>query len=115
MVKIFCKLSNDANLTGFPVDFDLSLTVGDLKKTTRAEMSPEPESLKAKDLTLVRIRKADVGGLTNKELKQYKELLNLQLHGEDREDGDDIISDLSAVPGSCLERSGLLFKVCQFA
>ncbi|KAJ3373473.1 hypothetical protein HDU84_001002, partial [Entophlyctis sp. JEL0112] len=105
--KIFCALSSDINLTGFHVDFDVSLTVSDLKDAIRAKKEI-PGSV---ELTLVRIWKADVGGLTKRELKQSREFLSLTAYGNDPEDGDDVVSALQTFPGACQAKDGLTFKV----
>ncbi|KAJ3003050.1 UNVERIFIED_CONTAM: hypothetical protein HDU68_005893 [Siphonaria sp. JEL0065] len=115
-LKIFCVVSNDKNLTGFPVDFDVSLTVGDLKKAIRAEKTPELDYLAADKLTLVRICTGEVGGLTKKHLKQSKEALSLTSYGnepEEPEDPDitDNVSMFRSAPGACLMTEGFTFKV----
>jgi hypothetical protein len=101
MSKIFCALSNDPTLTAFPVEFDVSLTVGKLKEAIRAKKFGDLGHLDADKLTLIRIGKATIGflakkeaagGLTNKELKQSKESLSLTAFSEDPEDGDDTVS-----------------------
>ncbi|KAJ3196378.1 hypothetical protein HDU82_001806 [Entophlyctis luteolus] len=92
--KVFCALSSDTNLTGFHVDFDVSLTVSDLKDAIRAKKMQDLGHLDADKLTLVRIWKGDVGGLTKRELKQSKEFLSLTAYGDDPEDGDDVVSPL---------------------
>ncbi|KAJ3371486.1 hypothetical protein HDU84_001276, partial [Entophlyctis sp. JEL0112] len=105
--KIFCVLSSDINLTAFHVDFDVSLTVSDLKDSIRAEKEI-PGSV---ELTLVRIWNADFGGLTKRELKQSREFLSLRAYGNDPEDGDDAVSPLQTSPGVCQVKDGLSFKV----
>ncbi|KAJ3339606.1 hypothetical protein HDU83_007573 [Entophlyctis luteolus] len=111
--KIFCVLGDDPKLTGFPIDFDDSRTVGDLKKAIRAENMQDLGHLDAKKLTLVRTCKTDVGGLTKRELKQSREFLNLRKYGDEPEDPDDAdaLSTFRAAPGKCLTRDGLIFKV----
>ncbi|KAJ3336652.1 hypothetical protein HDU83_009283, partial [Entophlyctis luteolus] len=110
--KIFCALSSGSDLTGFHVDFDVSLTVSDLKDAIYAKKMHTLGHLDADALTLVRIWKADVGGLTIRELKQSREFLGLTAYGNDPEDGDDVVSPLQTSPGVCLMKDGLTFKVC---
>jgi hypothetical protein len=120
MSQIFCALSNDPTLTAFPVDFDLSLTVGELKDAIRATRIDDLGHLDADKLTLVRIGRLTVGfltkqgGLTKKELEQSKESLNLKAYSEDPEYGDDTVSRFRATPGRGLEKDGLFYKVKLF-
>ncbi|KAJ3095238.1 hypothetical protein HK100_005883, partial [Physocladia obscura] len=88
--KIFCVLSNDPNLTAFPVNIDLSLTISDLKDVIGVKKSPRLDYLAADELTLVRICKANP--------------LSLATYGEDPEDGGDGISAFQFAPGACLVR-----------
>ncbi|KAJ3028473.1 UNVERIFIED_CONTAM: hypothetical protein HDU68_001620 [Siphonaria sp. JEL0065] len=111
--KIFCVLSNDKNLTGFSVDLDVSLTVGDLKNAIRTTKSRELDHLAADKLTLVRICNGGVGGLTKSHLKQSKEALSLANYDNEPKEPD-ITYDVSmfrSAPGACLIRQGLTFKV----
>ncbi|KAJ3003734.1 UNVERIFIED_CONTAM: hypothetical protein HDU68_005532, partial [Siphonaria sp. JEL0065] len=110
-LKIFCVVSNDKNLTGFPVDFDVSLTVGDLKDAIRTKKSPELDYLAADKLTLVRICTGEVGGLTPDELERFRELLQLETYGEAPERTKDAGSAYGAASGACLAKDGLMFKV----
>ncbi|KAJ3078960.1 hypothetical protein HK100_010555, partial [Physocladia obscura] len=64
---------------------DGSSIVGDLKKAIRAEKGL-PGSV---ELTLVRIYKADVGGLTADELERSAETFSLTAYGEHPERGKD--------------------------
>ncbi|KAJ3064589.1 hypothetical protein HDU99_004421, partial [Rhizoclosmatium hyalinum] len=116
MVKIFCVLSNDTNLTGFPVDIDESLNVGDLKDAIYAKKISHLANFDAADLTLVRICK-DVGGVTKGELKQCKEAMNIAYYQNAPEEPDVVETDavdigsFSAAPGDCKIVNGLIFKV----
>ncbi|ORY36735.1 hypothetical protein BCR33DRAFT_770201 [Rhizoclosmatium globosum] len=85
MSKIFCVLGTDTTLTGFPVYFDSSLTVSDLKDAIKAKASPELNYLAAASLVLVRLAKESVAGLTKKELKIENTPLNIEEYGEDPE------------------------------
>ncbi|ORY16328.1 hypothetical protein BCR33DRAFT_331031 [Rhizoclosmatium globosum] len=85
MSKIFCVLGTDTTLTGFPVYFDSSLTVSDLKDAIKAKASPELNYLAAASLVLVRLTKESVAGLTKKELKIENTPLNIEEYGEDPE------------------------------
>ncbi|KAJ3375578.1 hypothetical protein HDU84_000556, partial [Entophlyctis sp. JEL0112] len=105
--KIFCVLSNDTNLTGFHVDFEVSLTVSDLKDAIRAKKDIPGSA----ELTLVRICKADVGGLTADELERFRDLLLLATYGESPERTNDVDSTFCTAPGACVTKDGLTFKV----
>ncbi|KAJ3190633.1 hypothetical protein HDU82_003882, partial [Entophlyctis luteolus] len=109
--KIFCALSSDTNLTGFHVDFDVSLTVSDLKDAIRAKKMQDLGHLDADKLTLVRIWNGDVGGLTQRELNQSKEFLSLKTYGDGPEYGDDTVSPLRTAPGACKAKYGFTFKI----
>ncbi|KAJ3025252.1 UNVERIFIED_CONTAM: putative protein serine/threonine kinase [Siphonaria sp. JEL0065] len=111
--KIFCVVSNDDNLTGFSVDFNVALTVGDLKDAIRAERESRLAGLDAADLILVRVFKENVGGLTKKQLEQSKDALSLTNYGNYPEDPDiaDDVSMFCSAPGACQMREGLTFKV----
>ncbi|KAJ3249808.1 hypothetical protein HDU77_007416 [Chytriomyces hyalinus] len=98
--KIFCVLSNSDNLTGFHVDFDVSLSVGDLKDA----IHKMKDIAGSAELTLVRICKGDVGGLTKDELERSLDLFKLEVFSKSRERREDIA-------GACLTRDGFTFKV----
>ncbi|KAJ3079671.1 hypothetical protein HK100_010356, partial [Physocladia obscura] len=110
--KIVCVLSSDPKLSVFEVDIDLNTSVSSLKKAIHAQMKRHlEEGVEALDLTLIRIGRADVGGLTKKELQQSKEPFSLMAYGEDPEDGDDNVSAFQSALGFCLVIDGLFFKV----
>ncbi|KAJ3079788.1 hypothetical protein HK100_010318, partial [Physocladia obscura] len=109
--KLLCVLSNNPNFTAIPIDIDVSLTVGDLKEAVLAKKINDLPDLDADKLTLVRICKVDVGGLTKVELKRSTDPLSLKAYGEDPEDGGDAVSALQSTPGSCWTKDGLFFKV----
>ncbi|KAJ3080134.1 hypothetical protein HK100_010219, partial [Physocladia obscura] len=108
--KMFCVLSNDPKLTAFEVDIDRSTSVSSLKKAIHAERVLHLKGVDAPDLTLVRIFKAGVGGLTKKELTRSKDPFNLTAYCEDPEDEDDAISVFQSAPGFCWAKDGLFFK-----
>ena len=111
--RILCTLATDPNLIGFAVNFSLDLTVSELKDAVHAKCGPP--GVFAKDLTLVRIGKAGVSGLTKRELKAAaKEFFDLKSYGDDPEDESDDVSTFRPAVGAALISGDLTFKVGSF-
>ncbi|KAJ3132935.1 hypothetical protein HK100_004816 [Physocladia obscura] len=110
--KTNCVLSNDASFTGFGVEFDESLTVGELKEAIRAAKSPELDHVSADKLTLIRITgKTHAGGLTLTQIRRSRAVLNFEAFGENAEKELDQYSEFRSVAGACLPIYGFVFKV----
>ncbi|KAJ3230987.1 hypothetical protein HDU81_004106 [Chytriomyces hyalinus] len=90
MLKIYCALSNKLNAFSKP--------------NALAQVN-------AMDLTLVRIYKEEVLGLTLSELKSAPDILELESYGRNPENQRETESLFSDCRGKHLSRSGLFFKV----
>ncbi|KAI9327218.1 hypothetical protein BDR26DRAFT_940618 [Obelidium mucronatum] len=113
-LKLWCVLSKDNTLALCEVAIDPTASVSSLKKAIHAEWASRLlKDVNAADLTLVRVCKAVLGGMTKKELKQSKEALSLTSYGDDPEDPDvdDDVSVFNDAPGVCLKKDAFLFKV----
>ncbi|KAJ3220630.1 hypothetical protein HDU81_011287 [Chytriomyces hyalinus] len=111
MRRMFYTLNNDDQLRAIDVEVVPTAPVSCLKEALRAESSPELDRFDADKLTLVRIFKKGKGGLTKAELKKSNDVLNEATYGEHPEDAKDQVSRLRGVPGACLNKTGLYFKV----
>ncbi|KAJ3132156.1 hypothetical protein HK100_005624 [Physocladia obscura] len=113
---IFCVLANDPNSTGFSVRINTeSTTVDNLKKAIRTEKPNVLKGLDADQLTLVRIGKADVGGLNVDELERSPEALDLATYGKRPETITADTAAFQSALGSCLTSENLFSKVTNSA
>ncbi|KAI9326720.1 hypothetical protein BDR26DRAFT_876705 [Obelidium mucronatum] len=112
-LKIWCVLcKNDNTLTVSEVDIDPTASVSSFKNAIRAKwVSCLLKDVDASDLTLVRLYKGVVGGMTKRELKQSKEALQLGNYSKSPERAKDTVSIFSDVRGACLVKDELIFKV----
>ncbi|KAJ3008541.1 UNVERIFIED_CONTAM: hypothetical protein HDU68_003046 [Siphonaria sp. JEL0065] len=92
--------------TRFPAKVD----AGD-PDAIRTKKSLEPDYLGADKLTLVRICKEDVGGLTMDDLERSQDFFKFEAYPNSPERTKDGVSKFRAAPGACLMREGLTFKV----
>ncbi|KAJ3078372.1 hypothetical protein HDU99_000617 [Rhizoclosmatium hyalinum] len=116
MTKIFCVLSTDPNLTPFEVIVDdPDASVSSFKDAIYAKRKSRLEGLDAADLTLVRVFKGDVGGLTTDELEASKEVFHSKefLHGP--EHAKDDVSIFRSALGMYQVVNGTMFKVMDSA
>ncbi|KAJ3217731.1 hypothetical protein HDU81_000752 [Chytriomyces hyalinus] len=112
MLSVICALSNNDGLTSIEVDIESTDTVTRLKQTIRAARSPALDMWAAASLSLVRIFKERMsGGLTKAELRESKDGLHKATYGEDPDEAEDNLSTLHNIPGACLKKGLLFFKV----
>ncbi|KAJ3220566.1 hypothetical protein HDU81_011341, partial [Chytriomyces hyalinus] len=87
-----CALSNDPQFRATVIELGSTACVAELKEAIRAENIASLSHLSPYQLTLVRIRKEDTGGLSADELRQAKELLSRETYGVYAEGDEDVIS-----------------------
>ncbi|KAJ3062057.1 hypothetical protein HDU99_005350, partial [Rhizoclosmatium hyalinum] len=75
MVKIFCVFFDDGVHTPFEVDIDDSLTVGHLKDAIHEDNPVRLAGVDAANLTIVRVFKEGVWGLTKEEVYASLDLI----------------------------------------
>ncbi|KAJ3228125.1 hypothetical protein HDU81_006300 [Chytriomyces hyalinus] len=111
MPTVRCALSNDPQFRATVIELGPNACVAELKEAIRAENLNNLSHLSPYQLTLVRVRKADSGGLSADELQQAKELLIREAYGVYAEGDEDVISMYRDVQGACRVKDGLFFKV----
>ncbi|KAJ3241517.1 hypothetical protein HDU77_010963 [Chytriomyces hyalinus] len=113
--QVFCVLASDPYLRPFDVKIDSTTYVSTLKKTIFAKNMNRLAHVDACSLTLVKMFKANMSGLTKKEVWKSKEIQNKMAYNskdlEAPEDGKDESSMFCSVPGAYMEKDGSFFKV----
>ncbi|KAJ3058451.1 hypothetical protein HDU99_006798, partial [Rhizoclosmatium hyalinum] len=74
-------------------------------------MSPDLKYWAARKLTLIRICKGNVGGMSLDDLQVHSDLFRVQSYGEDPEFSRECASMFRDVAGSCMMENGFTFKV----
>ncbi|KAI9340588.1 hypothetical protein BDR26DRAFT_861436, partial [Obelidium mucronatum] len=110
-LKLWCVLGKDNTLTPFEVAIDPTASVSSLKDAIRAKMAPDLDYLPASRLTLVRVCKEGVHGVTEDELERFNEVLQLETYSKSPERAIDTVSTFRDTRGACLVKDGFLFKV----
>ncbi|KAJ3219340.1 hypothetical protein HDU81_000331 [Chytriomyces hyalinus] len=111
MQSVFCTLSNDPEFSVIYVKVEPTAFVADLRAAICAQETTRLGKCPPSKLVLVRIAKAEAGGLEMSDLKQAEELLNQEAYGEVPEAAADTVSEYAPLPGAVRVKGNLLFKV----
>ncbi|KAJ3228273.1 hypothetical protein HDU81_006250 [Chytriomyces hyalinus] len=109
MLKIQCALIKNDELIAIEVEVSPTHSVHNLREDIRANISPRLDHLTADRLTLVRICKPEIGGLTSGELLASGDLLKLEAYGTRPVQQDDAVSQFFPSRGACLTTDGKMF------
>ncbi|KAI8827612.1 hypothetical protein BJ741DRAFT_670970 [Chytriomyces cf. hyalinus JEL632] len=110
-IQVFCALAENAKLSMFPVRINPTAFVFEFNEAVHAHMSQKLTHVNNDGLTLIRVFKKGVGGLTMSDLEKWTELHSKPSYGRDPQNGIDEISMFRTSRGACMEKEGSFFKV----